>query len=110
VNVWPPIVSVPVREAALVLAATLYVTVPLPVPLVPAVMEIHTALDVATQLQPALAVTATVPLVAADVVRSTETGEIVNVQFAPACDTVKLCPPIVIVPLRDVVPGFASTL
>jgi len=103
-------VSVPVREAVLALAATLYVTAPSPVPLAPEVMEIHAALDVATQLQPGVAPTVTVPLVDADVVRSIETGEIVKAQVAPACVTLNVCPPIVIVPLRDVVPVFASTL
>lgn len=109
-NVWPPIVRVPVRGVAFVLALTLYATVPFPVPLAPDVMEIHIALVVATQPQPALVVTLTVPLVAADVVRSIEVGEIVNVHGAPAWDTVNVRPPIVIVPLRDVVPVLASTL
>jgi hypothetical protein len=109
VNVWPPIVIVPVRESP-VLAATLYVTVPFPVPVPPDAMVIHGALVVATQLQLALAVTPTVPLVAADVVKSAETGEIVNVHGAPAWVTVKVCPAIVIVPLRDVVSVFTSTL
>jgi hypothetical protein len=109
VKVWPPIVMVPVRKAP-VLALTLNVTDPLPVPLAPDVMVIQSALDVATQPHPAPAVTVTVPLVAADVVRFTETGEIATVQAAPACVTVKVCPPIVSVPLRDVVPVFGSTL
>ena len=109
VNVWPPMVSVPVR-ATPVLAVTPYVTTPSPVPLAPDVIEIQSAFAVATQLQPALAVTFTVPLVAADVVRSTEAGEMVNVQGAPACVRVNVCPPIVIVALRDDVPVLASTL
>ena len=79
-------------------------------PVTPDEIEIQMALVVATQLQPALVVTVTVPLVAADVVRSTEAGEIVNVHGAAACDTVNVCPPIVIEPLRDVVPVLASTL
>jgi len=109
VKVWPPIVMVPVRRAP-VLALTLNVTDPLPVPLAPDVMVIQSALDVATQPHPVPAVTVTVPLVAADVVRFTETGEIATVQAAPACVTVKVCPPIVSVPLRDEVPVFGSTL
>lgn len=100
---------VPVRKAP-VLAATLNVTLPLPEPLAPDAMVIQIAFDVANQPHPVPAVTVTVPLVAADVVRSTETGEIVAVQGAPACVTVKVCPPIVSVPLRDVVPVFGSTL
>ena len=54
--------------------------------------------------------TVTVPVAAADVVRFEEVGAMVNVQGAPACVTVKVWPPIVIVPLRDVVPVLAATL
>ena len=70
----------------------------------------HVALLVAVQLQPVPAVTVTVPVAATDVVKFDEVGEIVNVQGAPACVTVNVCPPIVIVPLRDVVPVLAETL
>ena len=108
VNVWPPIVRVPVLEAP-GFAVTLYATVPLPVPLAPDVMVSHAAFDVADQLQPALPVTVTVPVVAADVVRFTDTGAIVNAHGAPAWVTVKVCPPIVNVPVRDVAPVFGST-
>ena len=41
------------------------------------------------------------PVAAADVARFDEVGEIVNVHGAPACVTVKVCPAIVIVPVRD---------
>jgi hypothetical protein len=41
VNVWPPMAMVPVRVLLVVFAATLYATVPLPVPLAPPVMVIH---------------------------------------------------------------------
>jgi hypothetical protein len=47
-----------------VLAATLKATGPFPVPFAPEVMAIHDSLLVAVHAQPALAVTATVPLVA----------------------------------------------
>ena len=67
------------------------------------------ALLTAVQLQPVPAVTVTVPVVAAEV-GFNEVGEIVNVQGTPACVTVKVWPPIVIVPLRDVVPVLAETL
>jgi len=60
VTVWPATVSVPVREVVPVFAATLYVTVPLPVPLAPAVTVIQDALLVAVHAQPAVAVTVTV--------------------------------------------------
>ena len=71
---------------------------------------IHASLLTADQLQPVPAVTVTVPVAAADVVRFDEVGAIVNVQGAPACVTVKVWPPIVMVPVRDVVPAFAVTL
>ena len=54
-------VMVPVR-AAPVFAATLNATVPLPLPLAPAVTVIHAALPLAVQLHPSPAVTATVPV------------------------------------------------
>src|SRR5262249_51591446 len=65
VNVWPAIVIVPLR-AAPVFAATEYVTVPLPVPLLPAVIVIHDALLAAVHAHVvADAVTVTLPVVAA---------------------------------------------
>ena len=64
----------------------------------------------AVQLQPVPAVTVTVPVAAADVVRFDAVGAMVKVHGAPACVTVKVCPPIVIVPVRDVVAVFAATL
>jgi hypothetical protein len=54
-------VSVPLR-ALPVLAATVNATEPLPVPLAPAVTEIHGTLLMAVQAQPAALVTATLPL------------------------------------------------
>ena len=82
----------------------------MPLPLAPALIVSQASLLVAVQLQPVPAVTATLPVVAADVVRFDEVGEIVNVQGAPACVTVNVCPPTVIVPVRDVVPVLAATL
>jgi len=82
----------------------------LPLPLAPALMVIQASLLAAVQLQPVPAVTVTVPVVATDVVRFDEAGAIVNVQGAAAWVTVKVCPPIVIVPVRDVVPALAVTL
>ena len=82
----------------------------MPLPEAPAVTVIQPTLLVAVQLQPVPAVTVTVPVVATDVVRFDEAGAIVNVQGAPAWVTVKVCPPIVIVPVRDVVPALAVTL
>ena len=82
----------------------------MPLPDAPALMVIQASLLTAVQLQPVPAVTLTVPVVAVDDVRFDEVGAIVNVQGAPACVTVKVCPPIVIVPVRDVVLVFAATL
>jgi hypothetical protein len=61
VNVWPAIVSVPVRAAA-VFAATANATVPLPVPDAPPVSVSHGAFALALHAHVlAEAVTATVP-------------------------------------------------
>ena len=84
VNVCPAIVSVPVRDTDDVFAPTLYVTVPSPVPLAPAVTESQAVFVVAVHVQPALAVTLTVPVVATADVRSADTGEIENEHGAPA--------------------------
>src|SRR5262249_58160893 len=67
VKVCPAIVSVPVRGVVVRFAATAYPTVPLPMPLDPAVTVNHVgALLVAVQVQlPTDAVTPTVPLPAA---------------------------------------------
>ena len=62
----------------------------MPLPEAPALIVIQPTLLVAVQLQPVPAVTVTVPVAAADVVRFDEVGEIVNVQGAPAWVTVKV--------------------
>ena len=82
----------------------------MPLPDAPALIVIHASLVAAVQLQPVPAVTVTVPVAAADVVRFDDVGAMVNVHGAPACVTVNVWPPIVIVPLRDVVPVLAATL
>ena len=71
---------------------------------------IQASLLTAVQLHPVPAVTVTEPVVAADDVRFDEVGEIVTVHGTPACVTVNVWPPIVIVPLRDDVPVLAATL
>ena len=71
---------------------------------------IQVPLLVAVQLQPVPDVTLTVPVVAADDVRLDDVGEIVNVHGAPACVTVNVWPPIVIVPVRELVLVLAATL
>ena len=71
---------------------------------------IQASLLVAVQLQPVPAVTVTVPVVAVEDVRFDDVGAMVNVQGAPAWVTVKVCPPTVIVPVRDEVLVLAATL
>ena len=83
----------------------------MPLPFAPPVIVIHElALLVAVQLQPAPTVTLTVPVVAAGDVRFEDVGEIVNVHWTPGCVMVKVCPAIVIVPVREFVPVLAATL
>jgi hypothetical protein len=71
----------------------------------------HAALLVAVQLQLVLVVMVMVPVAAAEELRFDVVGEIVNVHGATpaACVTVNVRPPMVIVPVRDVVPVFAAT-
>ena len=109
VKVLPAIVSVPVRALVVGFAVTLYVTVPLPLPLLPALIEIQDALLLAVQAQPVVAVTVTVPLPPAAVAFA-EGEEIVGIHGVPAWVTAKVAPAIVSVPLRDAVVVFAATL
>ena len=82
----------------------------MPLPDAPAVTVSQlVALLTAVQLQPVPAVTVTVPVVAEDV-GFVDVGEMVNVHGTPACVTVKVWPPIVIVPVRDTVVVLAATL
>ena len=78
-------------------------------PFAPAVTVAQLALLVAVHAQPVAAVTATVPVPAADVTFA-DAGEIVGVQGAAACVTVNVLPPTVSVPVRDVAVVFAATL
>jgi len=82
----------------------------LPVPLAPALIVIQASVLTAVQLQLVPAVTSTEPVVGAADVRVEEVGAIVKVHGAPAWVTVKVRPPIVIVPLRDTVLVLAATL
>ena len=84
-------------------------TEPLPVPVAPALIVIQEALLVALHAQPvgAVIVIAPVPAVAATL---DDVGEIVGTHGAPACVTVKVLPPMVSVPVRAVVDGFAVKL
>ena len=78
--VWPAIVTVPWRELVLVLAATEYVAVSLPLPLLPVVIQ-DTLLDT-LQRQPTSAVTLMLPLPPADGNKALG-GESEKVQGAP---------------------------
>ena len=108
VKVLPPIVSVPLREVVEALAATVYETEPFPLPLALALIVIQASLLVALHPQPVPAVTVTVPDAPA-ATALVDAGEIVGSQGAPAWVTVKVLPPMVSVPVRGVVVGFAVT-
>ena len=113
-KVSPATVTVPNRGAVVVLTATLSETTPLPVPVAPAVTVIQLVLLVAVRAQPAVPVTLidTEPPAAP---RFEYGGDMLNAPHtvdpcAAACVTVKVCPPIVIVPVRVVVRALAATL
>jgi hypothetical protein len=105
-KVCPAIVTVPVRCEVLVFAATATFAVPLPFPLAPLLMVSHDALLAAIQAQ-------VLPVVTLTLVVSPAAGElrvvgvIENAQGA-AWVTEKVCPAIVIVPVRCA-PLFAAT-
>jgi hypothetical protein len=106
VNVWPAIVSVPLRAAPL-FVATAKLTVPFPLPDAAPLIEIHEAFDAAVHAQPLPAVTATEPL---PPLASTDwlLGAIAKLHGGgtAACVTVSVSPAIVSVPLRAA-PGLA---
>ena len=76
VNVLPPALIVPVRGDALVFAAAVNATLPLPAPLAPEVIVIHPSVVDAVQLHPAGAVTVIVPVPPPETT-DCEVGEIV---------------------------------
>ena len=84
-------------------------TEPLPLPAAPALIVIQVSLLVAVHAQPVVAVTATLPVPAADVTFA-DAGAIVSVQGAPAWVIVNVSSPIVSVAVRGVAVGFAATL
>ena len=61
-NVCPPIVSVPVRAAAPLFAATVNDTVVLPLPDAPLEMLIQSTFDLAVHVQPPFVASATLPV------------------------------------------------
>ena len=81
----------------------------MPLPVAPAVTVIHAAVVVALHVHPVAAVTAIVPVPPA-AAALVDAGEIVGAQGAPACVTVNVSPPIVIVPVRGDVEVFAATV
>jgi hypothetical protein len=93
-----------------VLAATEYVTVPLPDPLPPAVTVIHEALGVAVHAQPACTVTLIVRLLPPAAGTVSEVGATEKVHEPPACVSANDCPAIVSVADRGLVVPFAATL
>lgn len=109
VNVWPPAVIVPVREEVVEFAATVKAIDADPDPLAPDVTVIHVALLTAVQVQPVAAVMVTEPVPPAAATDSPDDPR-AKVQDAAAWVTVKVWPPVVIVPVREAVVGFAATL
>jgi hypothetical protein len=98
VNVRPAMVNVPDRAGPFV-AATLKLTLPLPLPVAPEAMVIQEALLAAVHAQLAPAVTETVPS-PPEAGTDRVSGDIANVQPCP-CTTVTFWPAMVIVPDRD---------
>lgn len=80
-----------------------------PVPVPPAVTVIHGSLLVAVHPHPVGAVTVTT-LDPPAALAAADTGESAETQELPACVTVKVCPAIVMVPVREVVPVLSLTL
>lgn len=110
VNVLPAMVIVPVRDVVALLADTLKVTVPPPDPLAPAVTTIQLALLAALHVQPPAVVTVDEPLPPADGI-DCDAGEIEYAHgAAAACVMLKVCPAILMVPVRCVVAVLAATL
>ena len=109
-KVCPAIVNVPVRVVVFGFAAALNATVPPPLPLAPLVtVSQDGSLLTAVHAQPASAVTVVDPVPPA-AVTDWLVGTSAYVQAAAACVTVKVCPAIVIVPVRWVVLGLDDAL
>jgi hypothetical protein len=109
VNDFPAMVRVAALDRALVLGATLNVTVPDPVPLAPPEIVTHVAPLDAVQVQFADVVTVTVPG-PPPVGKVWLVGEIVNEHDVAGWVTENVLPAIVIVPVRDVEPVFGATV
>ena len=109
-KVWPATVTGPVRDVPSMLAATLNDTVPLPVPVAPAVTVIQLALLVAVRAQPVVPVTVTVATPPAALTLVLADERLKGPQAAANCVTLKVCPPMVTVPVRGVPAVLAATL
>ena len=106
-NVWPAIVTDPVRCAVPVFAATVTLTLPLPVLPDPTVNHAALLVVLHAHVLPVVTATATLSPPAGDV---RLVGAIVNVHGAPACVTLNVWPAIVTDPVRCAVPVFAATV
>lgn len=108
-KVRPPRVMDAERGVVVAFAATLYEIVPFPLPVAALVIVNHAAVLVAVQAHPLFAVTEKLP---ADASAATETlaGDKVKEHVAAACETVTICPPTAIVPLRTMASGLAATV
>jgi hypothetical protein len=106
VTAWPPTVTVAERELVEVLAASVSVTEPFPLPLAGDTVT-QLWFDEAVHAQPACAVTVTV-CVPAPAVTLNEVGAAVKVQGTPACVTVTAWPPTVTVAVRELVEVLAA--
>ena len=108
-NAREPMVSVPTRETDVGFAAAVYCTIPSPCPDVGEVTVSQDAPLDTVQAQSADVVTATDALVpAAEML--IESGARLKVHAAPACVTVTVSPPTVMVPVLVAVPVFGVTL
>ena len=87
--------------------ATVYVTAPVPVPLAPELIVIQPTLLTAVQLHAPDTVTFTVPVPPLPL-KDLRVGEIENAQL-PAWVTVKACPAIERVPVRELFVKFSLT-
>jgi hypothetical protein len=81
----------------------------LPLPLAPLVIVIQDVVVVAVQAHPVVAVTATVPVAPAATTLA-DAGAIVGAQGRPVCVTVKVLPPMLTVPVREVLVVLAATV
>ena len=109
-NVWFPIVSVPVRGLGVALAAAVKATEPLPAPVAPDVTVSHdVSLLTAVHAHSARAVTVVEPVPPAAVIDRLA-GASAYEHGRAAWFTENVWPAIVSVPLRGVVSGFAEAL